>query len=76
MNIQAFETSIEHFGQAFMSFLKGVTHFVVVASPIAEIVGAAVGQPEVVAGAKLAEVAAGAAEVVLTAETAVSKPAS
>ena len=54
------ESGAKHFGDAVGSLLTGIAHFVQAAAPVAEVVGAAVGQPEVVAAAKLASLAAGA----------------
>lgn len=47
--------------------LKGIIHLVELGAPIAEVVGTAIGQPEVTAGAATAEAAAKAADHVIQA---------
>jgi hypothetical protein len=70
MQIAKLETAAEHFAQSGLSLLKGLIHIVSALAPVAEVVGAAVGQPEVAAAAKLAEATATAADAALEKVTA------
>ena len=57
LDLQKFEKTAEHTGAAIASGLKALASFVQALAPVAEVVGEATGQPEVVAGAKIAETA-------------------
>ena len=70
MNIKDLQIAAGHTGNAIESLLLGLIHFVEAAAPVAEVVGAAVGQPEVAVAAKLAAQVATAADAGLTAKLA------
>lgn len=59
------EAAAHHAGITTLQLAQALTHLAASAAPIAEVVGAATGQPEVVAAAKIAEVAAPAAAAAL-----------
>lgn len=66
-NVETVATIIE--ADAFV-LLKGVVHLVEMGAPIAAVVGGAIGQPEVVAGATAAATTATAVDKVIQSESA------